>query len=40
MGQERRGKLGIVVHAHNPSTQRLRLEDHEFDAKVSYIIRP
>jgi hypothetical protein len=28
------------VHAYNPSTQRLREEDHKFKASLDYIVRP
>lgn len=39
LGQERRGKLHIVVHDCSSSTQRLRQEDHKFNAEVGYIVR-
>jgi hypothetical protein len=31
---------GIMVHGHNPSTQRLKQEDHEMEADLGYIVRP
>lgn len=38
LGQERRGKLHIMVHDCSSSTQILR-QDHKFDAEVGYIVR-
>jgi hypothetical protein len=30
---------GVVIHACNPSSQRLRQEDHEFEANLGYIVK-
>jgi hypothetical protein len=32
-------KSQVVVHACDPSTPRLRQEDHEFEARLGYIVR-
>jgi hypothetical protein len=33
-------KLSVVTHAYNPSTWRLRQEDHNFKSSQSYKVKP
>jgi hypothetical protein len=38
--REGRREPGMVVHDCNPSMERLRQEDHKFDIRLDYMVKP